>query len=51
MNKMYIDYLVTSFSYTAATGLSELLDGDISNDQVTRFLSHKQFTPQICGKI
>jgi hypothetical protein len=34
MNKkifeLYIDYLVTSFSYTTPTGLSELLDGDIS---------------------
>jgi hypothetical protein len=41
---LYIDYLVTSFSYTTATGLSKLLDGEISHDQVTRFLSHKQFT-------
>ena len=41
---MYIDYLVTSFSYTTATGLSHLLDGDISHDQITRFLSHKQFS-------
>ncbi|MBL4764703.1 MAG: transposase [Colwellia sp.] len=42
--ELYIDYLVTSFSYTTATGLSSLLDGDISHDQVTRFLSHKQFS-------
>ena len=42
--ELYIDYLVTSFSYTTATGLSNLLDGDISHDQVTRFLSHKQFS-------
>ena len=41
--ELYIDYLVTSFSYTTATGLSNLLDGDISHDQITRFLSHKQF--------
>jgi len=27
--ELYIDYLVTSFSYTTATGLSDLLDGDI----------------------
>jgi hypothetical protein len=40
----YIDYLMTSFSYTTATGLSALLDGDISHDQLTRFLSHKQFS-------
>ena len=42
--ELYIDYLVTSFSYTTATGLSNLLDNEISHDQVTRFLSHKQFT-------
>ena len=42
--ELYIDYLVTSFSYTTATGLSHLLDGDISHDQITRFLSHKQFS-------
>ena len=42
--ELYIDYLVTSLSYTTATGLSNLLDGEISHDQVTRCLSHKQFT-------
>ena len=26
------------------TGLPNLLDGEISHDQITRFLSHKQFT-------
>jgi hypothetical protein len=29
--ELYIDYLVTSFSYTTATGLSAILDGDISS--------------------
>jgi len=42
--ELYIDYLVTSFSYTTATGLSTLLDEEISHDQITRFLSHKQFS-------
>jgi hypothetical protein len=42
--ELYIDYLVNSFSYTTASGLSTLLDGDISHDQITRFLSHKQFS-------
>ncbi len=42
--ELYIDYLVTSFSYTTSTGLSDLLGGDISHDQITRFLSHKQFS-------
>ncbi len=41
---LYTDYLQTSFSYTTATGLSQLLEGDISHDQVTRFLSKKDYT-------
>jgi hypothetical protein len=35
----YSDYLLSSFGQTTATGLSSLLDGAISHDQVTRFLS------------
>ena len=42
--ELCIDYLVNPFNYTTATGLSNLLDGEISHDQITRFLSHKQFT-------
>ena len=41
---LYTDYLVTSFSHTTATGLSKLLEGEISHDQVTRFLSSNDFT-------
>ena len=41
---LYTDYLLTSFSYTTATGLSELLDGELSHDQITRFLSSKDLT-------
>lgn len=40
---LYADYLLTSFSATTATGLSELLDGRISHDQVNRFLSKKDY--------
>ena len=43
MNKehleLYSDYLISSFSQTTATGLSQLLDQAVSHDQVTRFLS------------
>jgi len=42
MNKelldLYTDYLISSFSYTTATGLSSMLGGTISHDKVTRFL-------------
>src|SRR5262245_54192348 len=43
MNKsmldLYTDYLISSFGPTTATGLSRLLDGEVSHDQVTRFLA------------
>lgn len=40
----YTDYLLSSFSYTTATGLSMLVEGEISHDKVTRFLSSEDFT-------
>jgi hypothetical protein len=36
---LYTDYLISSFGQTTATGLSQLLDGEVSHDQVTRFLA------------
>lgn len=39
MLDIYSDYLISSFSYTTATGLSDALDGAISHDKITRFLS------------
>ena len=42
--ELYSDYLLTSFGQTTSTGLSNLLEGDISHDQVTRFLSEKQYS-------
>lgn len=41
MLDLYTDYLIASFGPTTATGLSRLLDGQISHDQVTRFLSDR----------
>lgn len=41
---IYSDYLICSFGLTTATGLSSLLDGAISHDKITRFLSDKDFT-------
>ena len=40
----YSDYLISSFSYTTATGLSLMVEGEISHDKVTRFLSSEDFT-------
>jgi len=42
--ELYTDYLLSSFSYKTATGLSILLEGEISHDKVTRFLSSEDFT-------
>jgi DDE superfamily endonuclease len=36
---LYSDYLLASFGTTTATGLSELLEGEVSHDQVTRYLA------------
>jgi hypothetical protein len=47
MNKqlldIYTDYLIASHSYTTATGLSKALNGAISHDKVTRFLSGGEY--------
>jgi len=40
----YTDFLICSTGATTATGLSNLLEGSISHDQVTRFLSGPQFS-------
>jgi hypothetical protein len=42
--ELYTDYLLSSFSYTTATGLSSLLEGNISHDKITRFLSSEQYS-------
>ncbi|MEJ7714141.1 MAG: hypothetical protein WKF84_30935 [Pyrinomonadaceae bacterium] len=44
MLDLYSDYLLASFEATTATGLSELLSGDVSHDQVTRYLSGEKKT-------
>lgn len=48
MNKnhleLYSDYLISSFSATTATGFSELMNQEVSHDQITRFLSKEDYT-------
>ena len=39
LSDLYTDYLITSTSYTTATDLSALLNGEISHDKITRLLS------------
>jgi hypothetical protein len=55
MNKqlleIYTDYLISSFSYTTATGLSMMAKGEISHDKVTRFLNREDLTSAKLWKI
>lgn len=48
MNKplldLYSDYLLCSFGQTTATGMSQLLQGNVSHDKITRFLAQEQWT-------
>lgn len=51
MLDLYADYLISSFSYTTATGLSNALEGSISHDAVTRFLSARTYTSKDLWKV
>lgn len=42
--ELYSDYLISAFGQTTATGLSALLDGQISHDRVQRFLASAKRT-------
>ena len=42
--ELYSDYLLSTFGKTTATGLSALIDGQVSHDQITRFLSGEEYT-------
>jgi hypothetical protein len=35
--ELYTDYLISTFGATTASGLSAMVDGDVSHDRVTRF--------------
>lgn len=41
---LYSDYLISSFGATTATGLAKILGGDVSHDQITRFLASRERT-------
>jgi uncharacterized protein YrzB (UPF0473 family) len=41
---IYTDYLISQNQYATATGLSALLDGQVSHDRITRFLNNNQFS-------
>ncbi|MGE5376272.1 MAG: transposase [Bacteroidota bacterium] len=41
---LYSDYLISAFGQTTATGLSSLLDGEVSHDRLQRWLAGEQQT-------
>ena len=41
---LYADYLLSTFGAATATGLSAMVQGDVSHDQITRFLSAQEYT-------
>ena len=49
MADLYSDYLLASFGATTATGLSQLLEGEVSHDQVTRYLAGTKKTAAALG--
>jgi hypothetical protein len=42
--ELYTDYLISTFGYATATGLSRMVEGQVSHDQITRFLSGEEYT-------
>ena len=42
--ELYSDYLISTFGYATATGLSKMLNGQISHDRITRFLAEEEYT-------
>ena len=41
---LYADYLLSTFGAATATGLSAMVEGEVSHDQITRFLSAQEYT-------
>jgi hypothetical protein len=39
--ELYTDYLISTLGSAAATGSSSMVEGDVSHDRVTRFLSER----------
>jgi hypothetical protein len=47
---IYSDYLLYSTGQTTATGLSKILEGELSHDQITRFLTSEAFDEKTLWK-
>ena len=55
MNKelleLYSDYMLSSFGATTATGLSAVLEGEVSHDRIKRFLSTEVYDSRTLWKL
>lgn len=49
--ELYTDYLISNSGLATATGLSTMMDNEVSHDQVTRFLSSQEFDSKQLWKI
>ena len=47
---LYTDYLISTSGQATATGLSAMMDGAVSHDQITRFLSKDDFDSKTLWK-
>ena len=43
LTELYSDYLLSSFGAATATGLSNMLEGEVSHDRITRLLSQEGY--------
>ena len=49
---LYTDYLISQNKYATSTGFSDLVNGTISHDKMTRFLNGKLLgSKELCGYI
>jgi Transposase DDE domain len=51
MLDLYTDYLISSSALTTATGMSSVLEGAISHDEITRFLASRIYTNKDLWKL
>ena len=49
--ELYSDYIISSFGQITATGLSQVLGGNVSHDKITRFLSQKELNSKQLWKL
>ena len=42
--ELYTAYLLSTSGAATATGLSAMLDGEVSHDRITRFLAERDYT-------